>query len=96
MENMIRGTIKELSEVLRVNGAKLDYLTLRGVLMALSETGDASIVGKGKTVSGKGRQSSIWEIKANITLNFAVPPDFTPAPQVVAEAVEAEQKSAYA
>lgn len=105
MNTAIRGTIKELSEVLAINNVKLNVLSLTGLLNALAATGDASVVGKTKTGT-KGRPSAIWEIKDSATLAFAVPAGFVStapvAPPVAQteeavseeEAVEGEQATA--
>lgn len=89
MNNVIRGTIKELSEVLTLNTVRLNAQTLTGLLNALSATGDASVVAKTKTGT-KGRPSAIWEIKESAALKFAVPADFVSTAPVAAPTAEGE------
>lgn len=87
MSNVIRGTIKELSEVLTLNTVRLNALTLTGLLNALAATGDASVVAKTKTGT-KGRPSAIWEIKESAVLKFAVPVGFVSTAPVAPPAAE--------
>jgi len=55
---MFRGTLKELSEKLKV-----DYLVMQGVVKYLEMTKQAEAVGKVAAPSGRGKPSTIYQIK---------------------------------
>jgi hypothetical protein len=50
---------------------KLDYLTAQGLVSYLLATGNAKLVDKRKSPSGKGKPTEIFEIPVEVTLHFA-------------------------
>ena len=65
--NKMKCSVKELAAQLKV-----DYAVAQGVIKFLESQGQATVVEKRKSASGKGKPSNIYEIPETVTIQFAV------------------------